>query len=234
MRNVPKAAIRNVLVLATVLALSGLSMPTQAAGPEASAELRDQSGKIVGRATFTQVDGGVRVHVEVSGLTPGQHGIHIHEAGRCDPPDFTSAGGHFNPYGRRHGLKNPEGPHAGDLPNLVADAGGRAIFEATAALVTLGPGPGSLFGSAGTALVIHANPDDEMSDPAGNSGPRVACGVILRSTVAQVPGRLPRTGGAPGAVLLAAAVCGAGVATWRHVRRVRHLSSRLYRSKYDS
>jgi Cu-Zn family superoxide dismutase len=111
---------------------------------------------------FLLPDGGVRIRVEVQGLTPGEHGIHIHAVGRCDPPDFLTAAGHFNPDGHRHGLLNPQGPHAGDLPNLIVRADGRARYEAVSY----------------RALVIHAQADDHLTDPAGNSGPRVACGVI--------------------------------------------------------
>ncbi len=148
---------------------------------QASAELRDPNGQVVGSATFAQEAGGVRVSAQVRNLPPGQHGIHVHVVGRCDPPDFMSAGGHFNPMNRQHGLRNPQGPHAGDLPNVTVDANGTATYQATNALVTLGPGGNSLLDADGSALVIHADPDDEASDPTGNSGGRIACGVITRS-----------------------------------------------------
>ena len=106
----------------------------------------------------------------------------MHAVGRCDPPDFVSAGAHFNPTGRKHGRLNPDGAHAGDLPNLVAGASGSGSFDATTQAVTLRSGPtGSLFGEGGTSLVIHAQQDDEKTDPTGNSGARIACGVITRS-----------------------------------------------------
>ena len=120
----------------------------------------------------------VKIALEVEKLPPGPHGFHIHAVGRCDPPDFASAGAHFNPEGKKHGLKNPEGPHAGDLSNLVVGPDGTAKATASAPRVTLGAGPNSVFQPGGTALVIHAAPDDDVTDPAGNSGARIACGVI--------------------------------------------------------
>lgn len=150
------------------------------AAPAAKATLKDAAGKEIGTATFSKARGGVKVHVVVAGLTPGKHGIHIHAAGKCEAPDFKSAGGHFNPTGKHHGLRNPQGAHAGDMPNLTAGKNGKATATFTARGATLGEGEGSLFGPDGTALVIHAAADDEKTDPAGNSGDRIACGVIER------------------------------------------------------
>jgi Cu-Zn family superoxide dismutase len=127
--------------------------------------------------------------MEVSGLTPGEHALHIHNKGDCHTPGpdgkaFTAAGDHFNPFGKKHGKDNPEGPHAGDLPNFTADADdadGRARVRCENSLVTLEEGqPNSLFVPGGTCLVIHAGADDYKTDPAGNAGARVACGVIER------------------------------------------------------
>jgi Cu-Zn family superoxide dismutase len=148
--------------------------------PIASASLSDTSGTRVGLASFTLADGQGQLGVSVAGLSPGEHGMHIHETGACTPPDFESAGGHFNPASRQHGLENPEGPHAGDLPNLVVNADGSAdtTFAVSAAL--LAEGPGSMIGAEKRAFVIHADPDDQRSDPSGNSGSRVVCGVIER------------------------------------------------------
>lgn len=161
--------------------LLALAVPLAAAGaPPARASLKDAAGKELGTATLKQVKGGVSVHVMVTGMTPGKHGIHIHGAGKCEPPDFKSAGGHFNPGEKHHGLRNPEGPHAGDMPNLVVGRNGKAAATFTVKGVTLGEGPGSLFGPEGTALVIHADADDQKTDPAGNSGARIACGVVER------------------------------------------------------
>ena len=146
----------------------------------ATADLKDASGAAVGSATMTGDGGGVKVAIEVNGLKPGKHGFHIHAVGKCEGPDFKSAGGHFNPHGKKHGKDNPEGKHGGDLPNLEVGADGKGKIEYTATDISLEEGPGSLFGPEGTALVIHADPDDEKTDPAGNAGARVVCGVITR------------------------------------------------------
>lgn len=153
---------------------------SQVQGLSAKAMLINADGKEVGSASLYEAPGGVRVRLRVSGLPPGPHAFHIHEAGRCDPPDFKSAGGHFNPAGKKHGLKNPQGHHAGDLPDLVVGADGVGSAEVTVDGVTLLEGENSLFHPGGTALVIHASPDDNLSDPAGNAGTRIACGVITR------------------------------------------------------
>ncbi len=152
-----------------------------AAAATATAELKDAKGASVGSATLTEDTGGVKVAIEVSGLKPGKHGFHIHAVGKCEAPDFKSAGGHFNPHNKKHGKGNPDGKHGGDLPNLEVGADGKGTIEYMATDISLGEGPGSLFGSEGTALVIHADQDDEKTDPAGNAGARVVCGVITRS-----------------------------------------------------
>jgi Cu-Zn family superoxide dismutase len=146
----------------------------------AEAALRDRDGKDVGRATFIETADGLRIAVTGYRLPPGTHGLHIHGAGVCQPPDFASAGDHFNPTRRKHGSMSPEGPHAGDLPNMVIAASGEGGLDVTIRTATLGPGPSSLFGPGGTSLVLHANPDDLKTDPAGNAGARIACGVITR------------------------------------------------------
>ena len=166
----------------TIRALSAslLAIPlvVAAAGPSGEAVLKNAEGKSVGTAKFMPTEGGVKIEVQVANLPPGNHGIHIHAVATCEPPDFKSAGGHFNPAGKKHGLHNPEGAHAGDIPNLSVGKNGEAKATITAKGATLGEGEGSLFGPSGTALVIHADPDDEKTDPAGNSGARIACGVI--------------------------------------------------------
>ena len=145
----------------------------------ASAMLKDPNGRDVGFARFTEDPGGlVHVNVQVNGLSPGRHGIHIHETGNCTGPAFAAAGEHYNPIGKHHGLNNTGGPHAGDLPNLVVGGDGTGRMIAATDRVTLSPGPTTLLGKNGTSLVIHADPDDQMSDPSGNSGKRIACGVI--------------------------------------------------------
>jgi Cu-Zn family superoxide dismutase len=146
------------------------------------AVLRNKTDQQVGLAKLTEGADGVRIEITGAGLPPGPKGLHIHAVGKCEPPDFVSAGAHFNPAGKKHGRLNPDGAHAGDLPNLVVTPPGTAALDATTRVVTLKTGvPGSLFGEGGTSLVIHAQPDDEKTDPTGNSGARIACGVIGRS-----------------------------------------------------
>jgi Cu-Zn family superoxide dismutase len=170
------------MTLRTLPALVALALPiaAAAASPTAVATLKNAEGKEVGKASLTSAKGGVKVQVTAAGLPPGKHGIHLHAAGKCEPPDFKSAGPHFNPEEKHHGLKNPEGPHAGDLPNLTVGKDGKAKGSFTAKGATLAEGKGSLLGPEGAALVIHADPDDEKTDPAGNSGARIACGVVER------------------------------------------------------
>jgi superoxide dismutase, Cu-Zn family len=144
-------------------------------------EFIGRQGQSMGGARLEPAPEGVLISVRITGLTPNQeHAIHIHGTGRCEPPDFQSAGPHFNPQGRQHGLENPQGPHAGDLPNLRADAQGAVDTAFVAAMVTLTMGTDqSLLREGGTSLVVHAGPDDHVTDPAGNSGDRIACGPIV-------------------------------------------------------
>jgi superoxide dismutase, Cu-Zn family len=144
----------------------------------AYAELKDKDGKSVGTANLREDAGGVVIQLQVKGLGPGLHAIHVHAVGKCEGPAFNSAGGHFNPGQKKHGLKNPDGPHAGDLPDVYVTKDGSGRYEVLADGMTLKPGATSVFDADGSALVIHASADDNMSDPAGNSGDRVACGVI--------------------------------------------------------
>jgi Cu-Zn family superoxide dismutase len=158
-----------------------VSLPLVAsAAPPATATLRDAQGKAIGTATFTPGDGGTRIAVAVAGVAPGSHGFHVHAVGKCEGPDFKSAGGHFNPGGKEHGLENPKGSHAGDVPNLVVGPDGTGKGDFLARGASLEPGPGSLFPDGGTAVVLHAAPDDMKSDPAGNAGARIGCGVVTR------------------------------------------------------
>lgn len=145
----------------------------------AAAALEDARGRAVGTATFREVPGAVRIVLEVRGLPAGVKGVHIHETGRCEGPDFTSAGGHFDPEGRQHGVLNPAGPHAGDLPNITVDPDGTGRLETTTNRITLSAGPASILQGEPRALVVHAGADDHQADPGGNSGPRIACGVIV-------------------------------------------------------
>ena len=151
-----------------------------AGSPQAAAELKNAKGEAVGVVGLWEDSNGVHLTTQVRGIPAGRHGFHIHAVGRCDPPDFTTAGGHLNPGGKKHGLKSPSGPHAGDLPNLEIGTDGTGRLEYVARLVTLGAGPTSLFDADGSALVIHAGPDDETTDPTGNSGGRIACGVLTK------------------------------------------------------
>jgi Cu-Zn family superoxide dismutase len=164
----------------TVLAVALLAPSFALASPAATAQLQDAAGKPVGAATFSAVQGGVQVKVKVSGLKPGPHGFHVHAAGLCEGPDFKTAAGHFNPSGKKHGLDSPAGHHGGDLPNLVVGADGTGEATSTLAGVTLDEGVDSLFHAGGTAVVVHADADDGKTDPAGNSGARIACGVVQR------------------------------------------------------
>lgn len=148
-----------------------------AATPPATATLTSPTGTVMGDATLTQTPNGIRLVVNGMGLPPGAHGVHIHTVGRCESPDFTSAGPHWNPTSARHGKDAPGGPHYGDAPNLIAGADGKGKVE-----VTL---PGSITGGAmplldadGATVIIHATADDYRTDPSGNSGGRIACGAV--------------------------------------------------------
>jgi Cu-Zn family superoxide dismutase len=145
----------------------------------ASARFVDATGATVGWAKLVQDgDGTVHVNVHVDGLPAGLHGIHIHAVGAC-APTFAAAGGHYNPFLHQHGLENPAGPHAGDLPNLTVNATGIGHLDATTDRVTIGSGPATLFDADGSALIIHANQDDQATDAGnGGSGARIACAVI--------------------------------------------------------
>ena len=163
-----------------IVFLSAAVLAAQQPPTTAKADLADSQGKKVGSAELTQTPDGAKIALTVSGLAPGHHAFHIHTAGKCEGPDFKSAGAHFNPYNKKHGLKNPEGPHAGDMENIEVGSDGTGKAEVVNKDVTLVDGPNSLFHEGGTAIVIHASPDDNVTDPAGNAGARVACGVITK------------------------------------------------------
>lgn len=168
--------------LASIMAVTALVLicapQLASAAGMAIADLYDPEGKHVGVATFTEGSNGVTIAVNVHDLPPGVHALHIHSAGSCEKPHFKSAMGHFNPYGRKHGLKSPDGPHAGDLLNITIGSDGTGAVIVVAPLVTLGKGDNSLFREGGTAIMIHAGPDDYVTDPTGDAGPRIACGAI--------------------------------------------------------
>ena len=168
-------------VLLACLATACATMEMPEGEPKAKAELLDGKGQPVGTAILAQGPRVVEMLLRVWTLAPGPHGLHIHSVGRCEPPDFLSSGGHFNPHGKRHGLKNPLGPHAGDLRNLIVGPDGRATSRYVLPYVTLETtGMDSLFRGEGTALVVHIDDDDDLTDPIGNTGARIACGVIRR------------------------------------------------------
>jgi Cu-Zn family superoxide dismutase len=167
---------RSTRIIAATLGAMCLSLPAHA--QVAKATLKNADGKTVGEASLAQGTHGVVIRLVISGLPAGQHAVHVHTVGKCDPP-FDSAGGHFNPSAKKHGIEAAEGAHAGDMPNLHVPSGGDLTVEILNTDITLEKGrPNSVFDTDGSALVIHANADDYKSDPAGNAGGRVACGVI--------------------------------------------------------
>ncbi len=171
------------LAVASVAALAtGCSTLMRSSSPGATAVMIGASGQPVGMLRLEQTSGGVRITGALAGLPAGTHGIHIHAVGKCDGPAFTTAGGHYDLAGHKHGLENPAGPHAGDMPNIVVAEGGSAVVDLTTPRVSLDGSAGpTLFDADGSAVVIHAAADDQRTDPAGNAGARIACGVITKS-----------------------------------------------------
>ena len=161
-----------------VLALAALASPVLAAGT-ATAVLKDPEGKVVGKVTLVAVPTGILLDVDLSALPAGDHALHIHGVGKCEPPSFKSAGGHFNPLEEEHGLMNLEGPHAGDMPNIHIPDNGKLKIEVLNPMVTLS-GDNAILDGDGSALVIHAGADDYKTNPSGDAGARIACGVVTK------------------------------------------------------
>ncbi len=163
--------------LAAAVALIVFALPSAA---KTKVELKDAQGKDVGSIIVMPQGSGVSLKLHLHDLPPGEHAVHFHQNPKCDPPDFKSSGPHFNPEGKKHGFENPEGHHAGDMKNFTVNAQGKVDVTVEDKEVTLGEGSHSLFGNGGTAIVIHAKADDYKTDPSGNSGDRIACGVITK------------------------------------------------------
>jgi Cu-Zn family superoxide dismutase len=164
----------------SVVGIGSLGAALCLAASTVTVTIKDADGKDVGTAKISQSGTGIKIAYNLHGLTPGEHAMHIHAAAKCEGPKFTSAGGHFNPDNKKHGLENPEGHHAGDMKNFTVKANGTAKGTLMDPDITMGDGNHSLFANGGTALVIHAKADDMKTDPSGNAGYRIACGVITK------------------------------------------------------
>ena len=157
---------------------AGVTLAAQSS--RVTVEIKDLQGASVGTATLSPAKGGgVSIALDLRNLAPGEHAFHVHQVAKCEPP-FATAGPHFNPAAKKHGLENPDGSHAGDMKNITVGADGTAKVVVLNTQVTLGDGPNSVFLNGGTSLVVHAKPDDMKTDPAGNAGDRIACGVIRK------------------------------------------------------
>lgn len=163
-----------------ILAMMGFAGTISVSAQMKHVDLKDAKGNNVGMIMISPAKGGgVSIDIEVKGLTPGEHGIHLHSVPKCEAP-FKSAGSHFNPTNKKHGLKNPEGPHAGDMPNFTVAANGTAKTTVTNQNVTMSDGANSIFANGGTAIIIHSGADDMKTDPSGNAGEPIICGAITK------------------------------------------------------
>jgi Cu-Zn family superoxide dismutase len=168
------------LVVLAVLGVCVLAASAQNESKNKTVKLQDSQGKDVGTATIMDKGWGVEVKLDLKGLPPGDHAVHFHQNAKCDPPDFKSAGAHFNPTDKQHGFDNPQGHHAGDMMNFTVKNNGTAKVAVKDTSVKLGMGsdPNSLYANGGTSIIVHAKADDYKTDPSGNSGDRIACGVV--------------------------------------------------------
>lgn len=181
-RTEPGETATNPVVDSAIAAVTGDTVTDTITQPGDTAYFRvarmvDRNGREWGTLRLVDHPGTIAVTGRLTGLAPGPHGFHIHETGRCDPPTFESAGGHWSPLGKQHGLNNPQGPHMGDMPNLLVDENGIADVNHNNTAGVL-RGDGGAMDADGAALVVHTDEDDQVTDPSGNSGDRILCGVI--------------------------------------------------------
>jgi len=170
--------VRKLVYLTLAAFVIMLALPSQSAA-KTKVELKDAQGKAVGDVIVWDQGAGVALELKLHDLAPGEHAIHFHQVPKCEAPDFKSAGGHFNPESKKHGFDSPDGHHAGDMKNFTVGADGKASVKLEDNDVTLKDGPRSLL-TSGAAIVVHAKADDYKTDPSGNSGDRVACGVVTK------------------------------------------------------